>query len=359
MASWIKGNKYLSQSEMENNAKIIYTYLKNKGWTLNAISGMLGNMQVESSINPAIWQGLIEGSGGGGGYGLVQWTPWTNFTDWADDNGYAWDDGDAQLKWIDEVTTSFGQWIATSSYNFSFAAFKTSTQTPEYLASAFLKNFERAGVEKEETRKTNARNWYNYLTENGGAEPEQDANAKIIDSAVKWAVGIANDDSYGYTQDLSGRWGTLGYDCSSLLIQAYEQAGCPVKTNGALNTVSMETVFPQCGFEKSSFTSESDLKYGDVLLRDGHTAMYIGNGQIVSAHIDENGNTIGGQVGDQTGHEIDVSSFSSSGSWTWVLRLPSNGTTPSPDTPSNPETPSGEFNKLSKLLLYAVGSEII
>ena len=164
MAEWIKGNRYLSKGEMQNNAKIIHTYLANRGWTINAVCALLGNMQSESTINPGIWQGLIEGSGGGGGYGLVQWTPYTNFTNWADDNGYAWDDGYAQLMWINEVTSSFGQWIRTTTYNLSFEEFKQSTRSVEWLASAFLKNFERAGVEVEEQRQAQANVWYEYLS---------------------------------------------------------------------------------------------------------------------------------------------------------------------------------------------------
>lgn len=170
MAEWISGNRYLSQSEMENNAAIIFSYLSGKGWSKNAICAMLGNMQSESTINPAIWQSLIVGSGGGGGYGLVQWTPYTNFTNWADENGYNWGDGYAQLKWIDEVTETFGQWIATSAYNLSFEEFKTSTQSVEWLASAFLKNFERAGVEVEEQRQQQAVAWFNFL-EGGSVSP--------------------------------------------------------------------------------------------------------------------------------------------------------------------------------------------
>ena len=159
--SWITGNRYLSEAEMQNNSMIIKSYLASKGWSVNAISGLLGNMESESTINPGIWQSLREGNMSGG-YGLVQWTPATNFTEWADSHGYAWDDGSAQLKWINEQTAPSGQWIPTSTYNFSFDAFKVSTQTPEYLASAFLKNFERAGVEVENQRRTQARKWYNF-----------------------------------------------------------------------------------------------------------------------------------------------------------------------------------------------------
>ena len=170
MAEWIYGNRYLNDAEMFNNANLILSYLSNRGWSKNAICAMLGNMQSESTINPAIWQGLVVGSGGGGGYGLVQWTPYTNYTNWADEHGYLWTDGYAQLQWIDEVTVSFGQWIPTDTYNLSFENFKTSTESVEWLASAFLKNFERAGVEVEAQRQAQAKAWFNALgdTPSGG-----------------------------------------------------------------------------------------------------------------------------------------------------------------------------------------------
>lgn len=51
------GNDYnssnaLSQEQMELNAIYIYSYLSEYNWTVNAIAGLLGNMQAESSINP-------------------------------------------------------------------------------------------------------------------------------------------------------------------------------------------------------------------------------------------------------------------------------------------------------------------
>lgn len=51
------GNDYnssnaLVQSQMEINAQYIWSYLANQGWTKNAVAGVLGNMQSESSINP-------------------------------------------------------------------------------------------------------------------------------------------------------------------------------------------------------------------------------------------------------------------------------------------------------------------
>ena len=157
---WIKGNRYLSTGEMQNNAQIIFNTLLTKGWTENAIAGVLGNMQKESTINPGIWQNLNPNPSLG--WGLVQWTPSTNFTDWAAANGYANDSGDAQLIWIDTVTTSVGQWIPTAQYTETFGEFKVSTQTPEYLADCFLKNFERPAEIDQPDRQRYARYWFDW-----------------------------------------------------------------------------------------------------------------------------------------------------------------------------------------------------
>lgn len=157
---WIKGNRYLSTGEMQNNAQIIFSTLTGIGWTKNAVAGMLGNMQVESTINPGIWQNLNPNPALG--WGLVQWTPSTNFTNWAVANGYTNDDGDAQLKWIDGVTVTVGQWIPTAQYPETFAEFKVSTQTPEYLADCFLKNFERPAEINQPIRQTYARYWFDW-----------------------------------------------------------------------------------------------------------------------------------------------------------------------------------------------------
>ena len=64
------------------NAKYIYKFFSNKGWTKNAICGMLGNMQGDSGIIAD-----IEEREGGGGYGLVQWTPKSKLVNWANARG--------------------------------------------------------------------------------------------------------------------------------------------------------------------------------------------------------------------------------------------------------------------------------
>lgn len=318
---WTISNNYLSESKMQGNALEVYKYFSSKGWTLNAIGGILGNMEKESNINPGLWQSLKEGNYSGG-FGLVQWTPATNYTDWANANGYSITDPNGQLYWIDALSASTGQWISTSAYSMTWNQFKSSSESPEYLASAFLKNFERAGVEVESERRSCARKWYDYLEKYA-------EGSKIIDNAVSWAVNIANDDSHGYDQ--THRDGP-DYDCSSLICWAYSNAGLNTRPGYTPATGSMYDVFVDAGFEdvtsQINLSNGSGLVKGDVLLKPGsHTEMYIGNSQLVGASQNEHGGVTGGQTGDQTGEEIHVHGYYNY-PWQYVLRYPGGGVAP-------------------------------
>lgn len=146
--------------------------------------------------------------------------------------------------------------------------------------------------------------------------------ATKIDKAVAWAVAIANNEEHGYDQ--GDRWGP-DYDCSSFVITAWEEAGVPVKTNGARRTTNMVPIFIETGFKdvtaKVNLSTGEGLQKGDVLWRTGHTEMMCSNTKRVGAHISENG-TIYGEPGDQTGKEINIQNYSKSGKWEKVLRYP-------------------------------------
>lgn len=166
-------SKSLSMDQMKVNAKYISSYLQDKGWTLNAIAGVLGNMQHESTINPGRWEG--DDVGDGPGYGLVQWTPYTKYTDWATLNGYP-DPSvmDGNLARVIYDFTHNVQYYPTDNYPESRSEFTKSTKTPYYLACAFAFNYERSwvalyGTEEEkqalrEKRGNSATFWYEYLT---------------------------------------------------------------------------------------------------------------------------------------------------------------------------------------------------
>ena len=159
-------SNYLTYNQMKVNAKYIYECLKDKGWTLNAVAGMLGNMQRESTLNPGIWQNNDVGNTTGG-YGLVQWTPATKYIDWLLPGSDASTMDNNISRILYELENNL-QWISTELYPMSFEEFTKSTGRPEDLASVFLYNYERAGVSAENERRENALNWYLYL---GGIIP--------------------------------------------------------------------------------------------------------------------------------------------------------------------------------------------
>ena len=50
-----RGGYTISSTEAQENAQEIYAILYGLGWTVNAISGLLGNMEVESGYNHWRW----------------------------------------------------------------------------------------------------------------------------------------------------------------------------------------------------------------------------------------------------------------------------------------------------------------
>ena len=152
---------------------------------------------------------------------------------------------------------------------------------------------------------------------------------------VELAVGVARDDSHGYSQ--YRRWPYQGtdFDCSSLMYWAANQAGYDVPQSGYTGTMLAD--FKAAGFAAVPWDGNIwDCTPGDILLAHNgnrqHTEMYVGNGNNVGAHIAETGD-IDGAPGDQTGNEISVAP--NWGSWDWVLIPPDRDDSAAPGTSSN------------------------
>ena len=144
----------------------------------------------------------------------------------------------------------------------------------------------------------------------------------IIKKAVEFAIKTAEDDTFGYDQ--IKRWGNTDYDCSSLVITSFDVAGLNLRTSGATYTGNMRKVFLSKGFKEVlpliNSVDGSGLEVGDVLLKEGsHTAIYIGDGKIVHASINEKGTAKNGKAGDQTGKEICIRPYYNK-YWNSILR---------------------------------------
>lgn len=100
-------------TEYTDNAQEIWNYLVGSGWTEQAAAGVLGNMQVESFLNPGQWEigfnySIARGTG------LGQWTPATKVSNYVGStNKDAMANGSLQMALL--VSTP-GQYITETQY---------------------------------------------------------------------------------------------------------------------------------------------------------------------------------------------------------------------------------------------------
>lgn len=203
MPEYYSGNYWLSMSEMQVNARYIYDYLIKEGWTLNAVSGLLGNTQTESHHNPGIWQNLAVNKGPG--YGLTQWSPYSKYFSWCNEEELEPDEMETALKRIlYEVANPNVQWVTHNNYSLTFKEFTKSDKSPYYLAMTFLNNYEMPGNINQPARGTQAEYWYNFLSGEkpptpGPGEGGQDRNVynrgKPLTPAI-YARAIINRKGY-------------------------------------------------------------------------------------------------------------------------------------------------------------------
>lgn len=139
------------------------------------------------------------------------------------------------------------------------------------------------------------------------------SNAEVIEDTIRWAKWIASDNDfhYGYTskdkkinahhngcyfcgtnkklksKKIKDREHT--YCCNPFVNAAWAHGGCVPKALDLCQKCSSWDFKKGHGYDKSKlFTNlghpaKSKLKAGDVLCRDTHVALYIGNGKIVQA----------------------------------------------------------------------------
>ena len=172
----------------QHNADKVYAVFHALGWTDNAIAGMVGNMQIESWLNPADATPSIGNTLSAIGntaatshpdnaYGLVQWKgrgttdPNNNqLVGYAIRHGYEWYDGDIQMQrltWEYQEPAKFHPQTVDGVY-YTFSSYAASTSDPSVLAKAWMVCYEGTYSVLSE-RQANAEYWYDYFS--GGPTP--------------------------------------------------------------------------------------------------------------------------------------------------------------------------------------------
>lgn len=182
-----QGVDTLGDAQMKINARYIYTYLNIKEFTKKAICGILGNMESESTINPAVWQKMNNTNLG---YGLVQWSSGQaqTFLDWAKKEGIisraepelinalAYSDPSklmkAELDFLIVSMNTPGNWYEPDDNQSKYGTTATLT-AKQYqaatkedvgtLARIFCGHYERPGNPNMTERVNNAEKWYEFL----------------------------------------------------------------------------------------------------------------------------------------------------------------------------------------------------
>lgn len=190
-----------------HNAQKIYQYFKNLGWSNSAIAGMIGNMQLESWLSPALIQGTnrwrlpnsaaslsdvpnevminfyMEYYGATNrafGVGIVQWDGYTDtspagqkLVSFAMRNGLNWYDGDTQMYRIRREKETNIQWTSyqINGIRWTWDNYPTNDQTPEVSAHVWQACYESSDPGTLETRQQNARYWYDYFSGHPGFIP--------------------------------------------------------------------------------------------------------------------------------------------------------------------------------------------
>ena len=187
------GPAYNSAStEQQHNADKVYSVFHALGWTDNAISAMVGNMQLESGLDPACSYPKIGNtfatidnqhatSYPDNAYGLVQWKG-RGSVDPANNQlvGYAmrhdseWYEGDIQMErmtWEYQNNQKFHAQTVDGVY-YTFSSFAASTGDPQQLAKVWMTCYEGT-YSKLPERKSNAQYWYDYFS-SGPTPPTPD-----------------------------------------------------------------------------------------------------------------------------------------------------------------------------------------
>lgn len=149
----------------KENARYIWEYLKNVGWTLESASVVIGAMDLVSTLNSA-WKPKTDNESA---FGLLGWRYW-EFTNWVDDGGEWVADSDYTI-----IDNSIGRICWFRQYNLGWSSdtytlqdFSESTSNLNILSNYWINYYVYNTLSQVQLYEKSTY-WYNYLKGNKNA----------------------------------------------------------------------------------------------------------------------------------------------------------------------------------------------
>lgn len=175
--------------EQTDNAREVWDFLRNAGWTEEAAAGVLGNFQAESYINPGQWE-IGYNYSMSRGTGLGQWTPATKVSDYVGSTNHdAMANGQKQMELLISEPGQYSDYYlnpdgSSTYYNESglpyldtMSAYSAGTGTVGEMTKLWAICWERPGstyyASSIHGRISAAQHWYDEF-HGSGPEPSED-----------------------------------------------------------------------------------------------------------------------------------------------------------------------------------------
>lgn len=280
----------------------VWFALKDLDYSDEAVAGAMGNIDYESSGFSTV---AVESNGEG--IGLCQWSfdRKKNLKDYANSKGLTWEDEDTQVEFLigeisgqgpaaqagyahqrtsgkiilEGITSTESQWAGSATVDEATLHFMRFFESPKSKSSLTERQLRAQKYYQEFQGRTAYVNVDITLT---------GENKEKMQQLISEAVRIANDDTYQYSQ--SFRESENYYDCSSFVSRLYTKYFGISRLDYGSNAKGTDNIRSNCISNK---VSVNDLQPGDILWKNGHVALYIGNNQVAEAKNSDKGIVVG------------------------------------------------------------------
>lgn len=260
-----------------SNPEKVWNFFAEKGFSPDAIAGIMGNLEVESGFDPKIKQP------DGPGRGLLQWSEgerWAELQKFASGQGMDEWELDTQLTFLYEHEMKPGTYFPNSLQNMFGMSMDGFKAVGDYKKATemFQEVWERAGVPHYERRYNAAKGFLDKFGATGGGLGTGKAK-QIKDISKDW---LKKPNQYSRGAGRTAKDIRAGkFDASSFIHRVFFEANIHLGSVKDINQKELLRYGQKIGFD--------ELRTGDIVFFDTHTtyahaAIYIQSGRCIGMH---------------------------------------------------------------------------